>query len=608
MDRKLHATRLLAVDDFEPFRRFVCLKLSQTGEFEIIGEASDGLEAIRKAEELQPELIVLDIELPKLDGIQSARQIRRLSPRSKIVFLSSESDPEIVLQALDAGALGYVQKLFANDDLVPALLAVLEGKQFVSRNLEVPAFDVSNRSTIIIDLRDQRTFPIRTLVASASLLSFALLLVWMAVQPKPVSAPISEAAALQLSEANPNSSRKRSGSASRAEVQRAFTRNARDEIKTVKPTTVPTISAVARPTNSFAAAIEAPPSLPLSVNFNLPAFSMIRIPFIPPSPPASPPIKSTVLAPDFVLDRTFRAHSSWVTGVAFSTDGQRLASGSWGESVKLWDVSTGRELGTVGGRSKKEVQTLVFSPDGRWLATENSENTVVLWDATTGLQVRSFPSDRPKGTPGSAWVYSIAFSPDGRWLASAVDDKTIRIWDVGTGEKVRDLTALRRSVMYARFSPDGRWLASGDGDKNVEVWNVSTGQVVERLSGHKDVVNALAFSPDGRWLASASSDKTIKLWDVATGQIARILVGHHDLVTSICFGVDGRWLASGSWDKTIKIWNVETGSAVQTLKADNHPVYTIAFDSSGRRLASGSEDGIVDLWRLNKTGVEAKRQ
>jgi WD40 repeat protein/DNA-binding NarL/FixJ family response regulator len=607
MDLKLSATRLLAVDDFELFRRFVCLKLSQTGKFEIIGEASDGLEAIQKAEELQPELIVLDVELPKLDGIQAARQIRRLSPRSKIVFLSSESDPEIVRRALDAGALGYVQKLFANDDLVPALIAVLEGRQFVSRKLEVLAFDVSNSSTIIIDLRDKKTFPIRTLVASASLLSFALLLVWMSVRPKPASAPTFETAALQSSGANPSSSRKKSVSAPRA-ASGSSSRNARDEIKTVRLTTFPTPGTVARPTRSFAAATEAPAPPPLSVDFNLPAFSMSRIPFIHPTPPASPPIRSAILAPDFVLDRTFQAHSSWVTGVAFSADGQRLASGSWDESIKLWDVSTGRELGTVGGRSKKEVQTLVFSPDGRWLAMENSENTVVLWDATTGLQVRSFPSDRPRGIPGSAWVYSIAFSPDSRWLASAVDDKTIRIWDVGTGEKVRDLTALRRSVMYARFSPDGRWLASGDGDKNVEVWDVSTGQALKRLSGHKDVVNALAFSPDGRWLASASSDKTIKLWDVATGQIARILVGHQNLVTSICFGVDGRWLASGSWDKTIKIWNVETGSAVQTLKADNHPVYTIAFDSSGRRLASGSEDGVVNLWRLNKTAVEGKLQ
>ena len=96
--------------------------------------------------------------------------------------------------------------------------------------------------------------------------------------------------------------------------------------------------------------------------------------------------------------------------MAFSADGQRLASGSWDKTVRFWDVSTGQELGTVAGKVK-EVQTLAFGPDGHWLAAENSMNTVVLWDATTAKQLRSFPSNRPVGIPGSTWVYSIAFSP-----------------------------------------------------------------------------------------------------------------------------------------------------------------------------------------------------
>ena len=91
--------------------------------------------------------------------------------------------------------------------------------------------------------------------------------------------------------------------------------------------------------------------------------------------PILPPVNSLVPSlapsiPDFVLERTLKGHSSWVTAVAFSADGQRLASGSWDETVKFWDVSTGQELGTMASKMK-EVQALAFSRDGHWLATEN---------------------------------------------------------------------------------------------------------------------------------------------------------------------------------------------------------------------------------------------
>lgn len=321
--------------------------------------------------------------------------------------------------------------------------------------------------------------------------------------------------------------------------------------------------------------------------------------------PIIPPIKPAANSvPDFVLDRTLKGHSGWVTGVAFSSDGRRLASGSWDQTVKFWNVPTGEELNTVGSKMK-EVQALAFSRDGRWLAAENSRDTVTVWDTTTGRELHTLSSDKPLGALGSNWVYSIAFSPDGRWLASAVDDKTVRLWDVATGHAVRDLTAQRRTVIYAAFSPDGRWLASGDDDKAIGIWDVSTGQEIQRLNGHKKPIYAVVFSPDGHWLASASADKTIKVWDVGSGRDVHTLTGHTNLVSSLAFSPDGRWLASGSWDKTIRIWNVETGYEVQSLSGHDHSIYTVAFDSRGQRLASGSEDGTIKLWRLSGVGEEA---
>ena len=108
---------VLVVDDNEPFRRFVRATLSTKPELKVISEASDGLEAVQKAVELQPGLIVLDIGLPGLNGIEAARRIRKLSPKSTILFLSQESSPEIVKRP-SAGRPGLRNQRHAARDLL----------------------------------------------------------------------------------------------------------------------------------------------------------------------------------------------------------------------------------------------------------------------------------------------------------------------------------------------------------------------------------------------------------------------------------------------------------------------------------------------------------
>jgi len=107
---EMSTVRVLVVDDYAPFRRLVCSTLSKRSELQIVAEVSDGLEAVHKAEELQPDLIVLDIGLPTLNGIEAARRIRKLSPKSKILFVSQESSADVVQESLGLGALGYVVK------------------------------------------------------------------------------------------------------------------------------------------------------------------------------------------------------------------------------------------------------------------------------------------------------------------------------------------------------------------------------------------------------------------------------------------------------------------------------------------------------------------
>jgi len=135
--------RVLVVEDFEDWRRQVRLLFQERPQWQIIAEASDGSEAVQKAEDLKPDLILLDIGLPKLNGMEVARRIRQRSPSSKIIFLSQNSDLDVVRAALDTGALGYVRKTDARRELLPAMDAVLRGKQFVSSSLNHQFTDTS---------------------------------------------------------------------------------------------------------------------------------------------------------------------------------------------------------------------------------------------------------------------------------------------------------------------------------------------------------------------------------------------------------------------------------------------------------------------------------
>jgi DNA-binding NarL/FixJ family response regulator len=132
----LSAIRILLVDDFAPWRRFVFAIARKQPGWYVISEAADGLEAVQKAERLRPDLILLDIGLPKLSGIEAARQIRKVAPNSKILFVSTHDHWEIVDEALDTGASGYLVKADAGSELTKAVEAVFQDKQYVSSRLK----------------------------------------------------------------------------------------------------------------------------------------------------------------------------------------------------------------------------------------------------------------------------------------------------------------------------------------------------------------------------------------------------------------------------------------------------------------------------------------
>jgi DNA-binding NarL/FixJ family response regulator len=127
---------ILLVDDVEQWRRSVCSMLQAYGRRHIVAEARNGLEAVQKAQELQPDVILLDIGLPHLNGIEAACRIGQVAPRARIVFLTQNADCEIARLALNNGAQGYVLKADAGHELLPAIEAVFRGEKFVSSRVK----------------------------------------------------------------------------------------------------------------------------------------------------------------------------------------------------------------------------------------------------------------------------------------------------------------------------------------------------------------------------------------------------------------------------------------------------------------------------------------
>ena len=121
----MSSMRVLVVGDYAPFVQFIRSTFADTPDMQVIGEVADGLEAVQKAELLEPDLVLLDIGLPTLNGIEAAKRIRKCSPTSKIIFLTQENDPDIRIAALSTGAEGYLLKGHAMSELLAVVEAVL---------------------------------------------------------------------------------------------------------------------------------------------------------------------------------------------------------------------------------------------------------------------------------------------------------------------------------------------------------------------------------------------------------------------------------------------------------------------------------------------------
>jgi DNA-binding NarL/FixJ family response regulator len=126
---------VLVVDDFEPWRRHVCSTLGKSSRWKVVAEAADGPDAIQKAIDLRPDLILLDIGLPTLNGIEAARRILARNPSLRILFVSEHQSWEVAEAALCTGARGYICKSDSARELSPAMDAIVDGRRFVAERL-----------------------------------------------------------------------------------------------------------------------------------------------------------------------------------------------------------------------------------------------------------------------------------------------------------------------------------------------------------------------------------------------------------------------------------------------------------------------------------------
>lgn len=133
MERNGHI-RILLVEDHEAFRRYVSSMLREQANLQVIGEVGDGPQAVRQAEALQPDVILLDVGLPGINGIEAARQIGEVARRARVIFLTQECSLEVVQEAFDLGAWAYITKSQAGAELLPAVSAVSRGECFLNGN------------------------------------------------------------------------------------------------------------------------------------------------------------------------------------------------------------------------------------------------------------------------------------------------------------------------------------------------------------------------------------------------------------------------------------------------------------------------------------------
>ncbi|WP_413163680.1 AAA family ATPase [Capilliphycus salinus ALCB114379] len=307
--------------------------------------------------------------------------------------------------------------------------------------------------------------------------------------------------------------------------------------------------------------------------------------------------------------KTINAHKGGVLDVKFSPDGQIIASsGSFDPTVKLWKPD-GTRLKTLRGHCQSVQQTeecigvyeVSFSPNGSILASASGDRTVKLWNVQTGKEIGTL-----KGHNSD--VLGVSFSPDGQTIASSSRDRTVKLWNKD-GAILQTFSGHKHDVWTVSYSPDSEMIASASSDNMVKLWDRNSNPLDQILQAHSLAVNDISFSGNGDIIATASNDKTVRVWDTKTQNLLQnsenepLILPQEKEVRWVSLSPDGKTLATvNTSEATINLWNID-GELLQILRNDS-AVNSVEF-SPGGIIASGSDSGRVKLWEADGTLIES---
>ncbi|EIN04856.1 hypothetical protein PUNSTDRAFT_37485, partial [Punctularia strigosozonata HHB-11173 SS5] len=302
----------------------------------------------------------------------------------------------------------------------------------------------------------------------------------------------------------------------------------------------------------------------------------------------------------------YRGHTDDVRCVAFSPDNRRVVSGSWDWTIRLWDSHTGLAIGGPLERHTDRIMSIAFASDGSCFASLSADETVRIWNEQDGMIYDHSLADWPIGK-----VCAIAFLSDGERLVLGSRDGTVQVWNVRARKPIGETMQLPEYPAGVRsmvFSPDGTRSISGSHNSVVHVWDTHPGYTVRRtLEGHSVGIQSVIFSPCGSYIVSGSSDSTVRIWNARTGEsVGEPLVGHRDQVNAVAISSDGACIVSASDDSTVRLWRLNSYRVVdKQVYSHNAPVWCVAFSPDGTRVASGSLDKTIRVFDVDTGHLSA---